>query len=273
MPLGGGSYGVVLKATRQGRSYAIKAVINDRDEPPENIMLKFRLESEILRRIDHPQIPGFVESFSTADAHYLVQEYIEGLPLSHLVYTGRRFSEAEVMGIVYQLLSIVNTLHNPRRRQDAVVHRDLRLSNLLLGGDNLYLIDFGLARFIDSRQFPLCPDPLQKKFGSASNCKESFATVNGSARVPRHVPGSCIYRLLRREISPRSDLFGIGVVAVDLFTSWVEDEALFKESWERVLPLSEPFKAFIKKLLSREGFATTREALDNYGDTLLFFKR
>ncbi|KJS13320.1 MAG: hypothetical protein VR67_04880 [Peptococcaceae bacterium BRH_c8a] len=244
MPLGGGSYGVVLKATREGRNYAIKAVINDRDESPANIMLKFRLESEILRRVKHPQIPGFVEAFSMAEAHYLVQEYVEGLPLSHLIYTGRRFSEVEVKGIIYQLLVILNALHHPRHQQDAVVHRDLRLSNLMLSGDNLYLIDFGLARFIDGQQFPFCPDPLQKKCGSASNCKESYT-----------------YQLLRREISPRSDLFGAGVVAVDLFTNWVEDEALFKESWEHVLPLSEPFKEFIKKLLSREGFTTTAEAL------------
>lgn len=228
---------MVLKAARDGRNFAIKAVINDRDEASENVMLRFRLEAEILRRLSHPRIPGFVEVFSSAEAHYLVQEYVEGWPLSHLLSTGRRFSEAEVKGIIRQLLEILNALHNPRRRQDAVVHRDLRLSNLMLSGDSLYLIDFGLARFIDGRQFPFCPDP------------------------PRREPGSPAYELMRREISPRSDLFGTGIVAVDLFTNWVEDEALFQESWDQVLPLSEPFKMFIKKLLDRDGFVTAAEAL------------
>jgi len=213
-------------------------------------MLKIRLESEILRRVKHPQIPGYVDAFSMADAHYLVQEYVEGLPLSQLVCAGRRFSEAEVKGIIYQLLVILNALHNPRLQQDAVVHRDLRLSNLMLSGDNLYLVDFGLARFIDDRQFPFCPDPLQKEFAAVDD-----------AGTLRRIPGSRTYQLLRREISPRSDLFGAGVVAVDLFNNWVEDEALFEQSWEQVLPLSEPFKMFIKKLLGREGFATAAEAL------------
>jgi len=248
--LGGGSYGVVLKGTRQGRNYAIKAVINENDESPESLMQKFRLEAEILKRVEHPQIPAFVEAFSTADAHYLVMEYVEGLPLSSLLYNGRRFTEAEVKEIIRQLLSILDALHNPRHRENAVVHRDLRLSNLMLRGDTLYLIDFGLARFIDSQKFPLSAGSLQNNLSIAPGSKKEFATRVFSP-AKRCVPGPNTYRLLRREISPRSDLFGTGVVAVDLFTNWVEDESLFEENWDEVLPLSEPFKVFIKKLLSR----------------------
>lgn len=258
MPLGGGSYGVVLKATRNGRSYAIKAVINEDDNSPESVRQRFRLEAEILRVVNHPRIPKFVDAFSLGDTDYLVQEYVEGLPLSHLLYTGRRFSEVEVKGIICQLLSILNALHNPRCRQDAVVHRDLRLSNLMLSGDNLYLIDFGMARFIDPHRFPYCPDPPQKSPKFDSNRKERTAH---DAQAPRRIPGPYTYQLLRREASPRSDLFGTGVVAVDLFTNWVEDESLFNKNWEEVLPLSEPLKVFIKKLLSREGFATGTAAL------------
>ena len=208
-------------------------------------MLKFRLESEILRRINHPRIPGFVEAFSMPEAHYLVQEYVEGLPLNQLVHTGRRFNESEVKGIVYQLLIILNALHNPQHQHDAVIHRDLRLSNLMLSGDNLHLIDFGLARFTDCQQFFFYPDPLQKKFESTLNCKESIKPFK-DAQISRQIPGPYTYQLLRREISPQSDLFGAGVVAVDLFTNWVEDEALFKENWEQILPLSEPFKVFTR---------------------------
>lgn len=261
MPLGGGSYGVVLKATRGGRSYAIKAIINEGNESSEDLIMRFNLESEILSRVNHPRIPGFVEAFSQASVHYLVQEYIEGLPLSYLVQNGHRFSEVEVKEIIYQLLVILKGLHNPRQPQNAVVHRDLRLSNLMLNGDNLYLIDFGMARFIDSGQCPQCLDPLQKKFVPVHHLKDNYATVK-DAPAQRHIPGPHTYQLLRREISPRSDLFGVGVVAVDMFTSWVVDEMLFEKRWDEVLPLSEPFKKFIKKLLSREGFTTSAEALE-----------
>lgn len=93
--------------------------------------------------------------------------------------------------------------------------------------------------------------------------KRGVLAMANDARTPRQrrMPGAHTYQLLRREISPRSDLFGAGVVAVDLFTNWVEDESLFEESWEQVLPLSQPFKIFIRKLLSRDGFASAAEAL------------
>ena len=88
-----------------------------------------------------------MEAFTLDGIHFIVQEFIDGLPLSYLLDTGRRFSETEVKKIVLQLLGILNDLHCPQRKEDAVIHRDLRLSNLILQEDKLFLIDFGFARF------------------------------------------------------------------------------------------------------------------------------
>lgn len=264
--LGRGSYGVVVKAGRKGRTYAIKALLDREDHTPS--ILAFKLESEILRRVAHPQIPGFVEYFSTGDAYYIVQEYIEGLPLNCLLDTGRRFNEGEVKRIIRQLLFILKGLHCPPRRENAVVHRDLRLSNLMLKGETLFLVDFGFARFLDPSQNFSCPDPLENKYSGSSGCELPLKGLNG---LPpgRKIPGADTYRLLRTEISPRSDLFGAGVVAVDLFTNWVEDEALFDRPWQEVLPLSQPFVRFLQKLLGREdGFETAADALEYLGRLL-----
>lgn len=236
-----------------------------RDEQNSSI-LPFKLESEILRRITHPQIPGFVEAFSTGDIYYIVQEYIEGLPLSYLLHTGRRFGETEVKSVVWQLLTILNDLHRPPQKESAVIHRDLRLSNLLFKNERVFLIDFGFARFIDPSQYAFCPDPLEYKF----SCSGSSAggTLKQIKEFPslKKIPGMETYKLLRREISPRSDLFGVGVVAVDLFTTWVEDEALFEMPWQEVLPISWPFKVFLQKLLSqKDGFNSAAEALEYLG--------
>ena len=228
--------------------------------------MPFELESEILRRVDHPQIPGLVEAFSTGDVHYIVQEYIEGLPLSSLLDTGRRFSEAEVKSIISQLLSILHGLHRPVQKENAVIHRDLRLSNLLLKDGQVFLIDFGFARFLDPSQFAFCPDPFDYKFGGNESSEDEAPKHVKDLPSIKKIPGAKTYKLLRREISPRSDLFGAGVVAVDLFSSWVEDEALFERPWQEVLPLSGPFVAFLQKLLSREdGFDSAAEALEYLG--------
>lgn len=173
------------------------------------------------------------------------------MPLSCLIDSGTRFSESEVKGIISQLLLLVKDLHCPKQKKDAIVHRDLRLSNLLFNSGKVYLIDFGLARFIDPAQFPLCPD----------SSIEEYPREIHRLKAQKN-PGVETYRLLRKEVSPRSDLFGVGVVAVDLFTSWVEDESLFDLPWEDVLTLSDPFITFLHKLLSREtGFETAQEAI------------
>jgi len=225
-------------------------------------VLPFDLESEILRRIAHTQVPGFVEAFSTEDVYYIVQEYIEGLPLSSLLDTGRRFSETEVKSIVLQLLTILDGLHRPVQKENAVIHRDLRLSNLLFKDNRVFLIDFGFARFLDPAQYTFCPDPLEYKFGGNDSYGSSAPELVNELPSLKKIPGAETYKLLRREISPRSDLFGVGIVAVDLFTSWVEDESLFEMPWQEVLPLSGPFIVFLEKLLSKkDGFNSAVEAM------------
>ncbi len=64
-------------------------------------------------------------------------------------------------------------------------------------------------------------------------------------------PGTRTYALLRKEVSPRSDLFGTGVIGLDLFTNWIEDETLFQKSWREILPASNTYKDLIKTLLNQ----------------------
>lgn len=112
------------------------------------------------------------------------------------------------------------------------------------------VIDFGFARFIDLSQNYFCPDPLRKKFAYCSDLDRGWKHQRSKERQTiKKIPGAKTYRLLRSEITPRSDLFEGGVVAVDLFTNCVEDESLFEKTWQEVLPLSDPFIEFLEKLL------------------------
>lgn len=241
-----------MKAWRQGCPYAVK-VLFDTGEMTEIIDLRFRLETEILEGLNHHRIPRLVESFTHEGIRYIVQDFIHGFPLSYFIGTGRRFSEEEVKSILIQLLGILNGLQSPLQKGKGVVHRDLRLSNLLFNNNKIYLIDFGHARYLDMTGYAVCPDPPTS----------SSDKPNTSEAYRYQKPGPDTYRLLRREISPRSDFFGAGVVAVDLFTNWIEDESQFQQPWEEVLPLSLPFKRYVKKLLFQGGgFSSAAEALD-----------
>lgn len=258
MCLGQGSFGTVFRARRDGNVYALK-VSNSQEQSAELNGKRFELEANILQSINSNRIPKFIEAFSLDSKHVIVQEMIEGDPLSYYIYNGHHFTEDDVKNIICQLLNILNELHNPIRMENAIVHRDLRLSNLLIKNGELYLIDFGFARYLQSSKSGVLPDP-------------AFSNQEGLDRALKvktlRKPGAYTYRLLRREISPRSDLFGTGVVAIDLFTNWVKDEELFNQPWEHVLPLSDQFTRFLQKLLSRDrqGFSNCGEALMELGN-------
>ena len=62
---------------------------------------------------------------------------------------GMKFSVEESLTIVKQLFEIVMTIHS-----HGIVHRDLRIPNILLRNGELYIIDFGLACYM-KEQIPL----------------------------------------------------------------------------------------------------------------------
>lgn len=229
-PIGYGSYGLVIKAKKHNRSYAIKTYIRDEHGPQADIQQQlFHYEAEILRQVNHARIPKYLERFTFEQNEYLVQEYVDGEPLSSMLLKGHLFSEREIIGLIGQLLEILGYLH-----QKNIVHRDLRLGNLLVSHGRLYVVDFGLAR----------------KFSGGCN-----ADV-----LPEPVPRNCspAYLALRREISPRSDLYGTAMVALDLMGNWFAQEPDTLCAY----PTSESFRFFLKKLLKAcGGFVTAFDAL------------
>lgn len=176
----------------------------------------------------------------------MVQEYIDGYPLSYYIVKGKRFIEEEAKEILFQLLEILAYLHKSEEGRLPVVHRDLRLSNLVWHECKVYLIDFGLARYWNHEGASL----------------EEFSTKTG-IRMSWQRPGTETYTMLRKDISPRSDLFGAGVVGLDMFANWIEDENLFRKPWQDILPASAPYKLFIERLLElKNPFKSACDALE-----------
>lgn len=175
----------------------------------------------------------------------MVQEYIDGYPLSYYIVKGKRFIEEEAKEILFQLLEILAYLHKSEEGRLPVVHRDLRLSNLVWYKGRVYLIDFGLARYWNNEGLNL----------------EEFSTMT-DIRMSRRRPGTKTYIMLRKDTSPRSDLFGAGVVGLDMFANWIEDENLFSKPWQEILPASDSYKLFIERLLELENpFKSSCDAL------------
>ena len=100
----------------------------------------YEKEIQILRELDHPSIPRYLDSFQTASGFCMVQEY-KNAP--SLVNSGR-WNPEQIKQIAISVLEILKYLQN---RVPPVIHRDLKPENILVNdGMNVSLVDFGFAR-------------------------------------------------------------------------------------------------------------------------------
>eukprot|EP01090_Pellita_catalonica_P007976 TRINITY_DN185_c0_g1_i1.p1 TRINITY_DN185_c0_g1~~TRINITY_DN185_c0_g1_i1.p1 ORF type:complete len:494 (+),score=77.30 TRINITY_DN185_c0_g1_i1:81-1562(+) len=183
--LGGGSFGTVylVKHTQSCLSAAMK-VMNYEALIARQPMLKEKLKNEVelMFSMDHINIVKFYDHFRVDKYLILVMEYCAGGDLERYLRLKGTLSTEETQRWVQQLSQALKFL-----RQNNVIHRDLKLANVIIGaGDILKITDFTFARL-------LAPGELAK-------------TVAGT---PVYMAPEIIYRA---QYSAKSDLWSVGVM-------------------------------------------------------------
>jgi calcium-dependent protein kinase len=141
--LGSGNFGRVTLC-RHRETGALRAVKSIKKSPKDfGEIGRFCEEMEILKGLDHPNIIKLYEYYEDSTDINLVTEYVEGGPLYELIIRAKQLSEEVAAGIIRQLLSAVAYCHSRR-----IVHRDLKLENILLDNPNIKVIDFGLSTLL-----------------------------------------------------------------------------------------------------------------------------
>ncbi|EAS07381.2 Serine/Threonine kinase domain protein (macronuclear) [Tetrahymena thermophila SB210] len=172
--LGEGSFGRVYKALDQKsnevvaiKQYLIKGFI---DNP--KLQQLFNQELKILKQLNSKHVIRYIDDFSNSDSHFLVLEYCNQGDLGQLLTRKKdkkeNISEQEVIGYFKQILSGLQELH-----KHLVVHRDLKLDNILISQNCLKIADFGFAKSFDNTkevtlttlgtQTNMAPEVLEEK--------------------------------------------------------------------------------------------------------------
>lgn len=157
--LGEGTYGKVKLAfdnyTRE--KVAIKIIRKENVKTPKD-MERVRREIDILSVLRHPHIIKVIDVVETRTNIIIVMEYAVNGELFDYINERRYLDEAESRKYFRQIISAVDYCH-----KNLVVHRDLKLENLLLDKDfNIKIIDFGLSNQFhnDALLNTFCGSPL-----------------------------------------------------------------------------------------------------------------
>jgi len=142
--LGSGGMGSVYLAERDDGEFhqqvAIKFVRGGEDR--DWAKSRFRIEREILARLNHPNIARLLGGGTTANGTpYLVMEHVEGLAMQ--VWLSRNQpSIREILEVFAALCQAVAYAH-----RNLIVHRDIKPGNVLIQANGVpKLLDFGISK-------------------------------------------------------------------------------------------------------------------------------
>ncbi|NWT69739.1 HUNK kinase, partial [Prunella himalayana] len=163
---------------------AVKVIDKKRAKKDTYVTKNLRREGQIQQMIRHPNIAQLLDILETENSYYLVMELCPGGNLMHKIYEKKRLEEHEARKYIRQLILAVEHLHRA-----GVVHRDLKIENLLLDEDNnIKLIDFGLSNCAGILGYS---DPFSTQCGSPAYAAPEL--------------------LARKKYGPKIDVWSIGV--------------------------------------------------------------
>ena len=102
---------------------------------------RFDREASALCRLGrNSRIPELFDRFEENDYFYLVQEYVEGHPLSQELTAGERWNENNTVALLREVLEVLESVH-----KENIIHRDITPANLIRRETDkqIVLIDFG----------------------------------------------------------------------------------------------------------------------------------
>lgn len=202
---GGNAHVYLVQATSgpfRGVPFALKLFVKIKDVTR---LQRFRQEVGFLKACSHPSIMRVYddgiysqyEGSETSEFPFVIADYLPKT-LRHAMREG--LSTADKLTFILQLLSALSYLSS---REKPIVHRDIKPENIFVRGKSCVLGDFGLMKIL----------------GEEPSHDSEFVMESVGPRLPRYYrsPDLVEYCKNRIELTAKSDVFQLGLVAAEMF--------------------------------------------------------
>ncbi len=192
-----GGMGTVYLAVRDDGEFrqqvAIKLIRPHMDT--EEVLARFRRERQVQAGLSHPSIVRLLDGGATADGlPYLVMEYVEGVRIDRYC-DENRLTIPERLQLFRSVVQAVQHAHG-----QLVVHRDIKPSNILVADGVPKLLDFGIAKVLDT----------EKQAQDSEVTRETLGFLTPSYASPEQLRGA--------PVTVASDLYSLGALLHLLLT-------------------------------------------------------
>src|SRR6476469_1400187 len=178
----------------------------------------FEREAAVLEELgnEHSQIPSLLAFFELTvpslqpgkndQFFYLVQEFIDGTNLEDELAVKGRFSEAETVEVLREILKVLDFVHSR-----GSIHRDIKPANIMRAKNGrLYLLDFGAVKQVTQ---------------SVGSAKASTGIYSLGYAPPEQMSG--------QEVYPATDLYALAVTCITLLSGLQPTELFdsYRNEW------------------------------------------
>ncbi|AHJ28025.1 protein kinase [Nodularia spumigena CS-584] len=250
--LGAGGFGrtYVAEDTKLYHSLCVVKQLKPMATDPMTLQVARRLfesEAQLLHKLGtHDQIPQLLAHFEENEEFFLVQQFIDGHPLSDELTPGKRLSEPYTIALLQNILQTLAFVH-----QNQVIHRDIKPPNLIRRNSDgkIVLIDFGAVKQISTQVVT----------------RQGVTKMTVGIGTPGYMPSEQSRGIPKLS----SDIYGVGIIGIQSLTGLMpqeleEDEQTAEIKWRDLVQVSPPLADILDKMIRydfRQRYKSAVEAL------------